>query len=122
MILRRASTLSRPLVLRPAYSARVCYYHPPEIHSNKGEDFFIPPSYPDDFESAPSLVNKRDENTTTAAHWDELHATSSETSVKADRGDINIQQQQQKQRTTSSSSKDYDKNMQDEEPPKLDEM
>ncbi|GLA18514.1 hypothetical protein AnigIFM63309_011592 [Aspergillus niger] len=128
MILRRASTLSRPLVLRPTYSARVCYYHPPEVHSNKGEEFFIPPSYPDNLEDSPSLVQKRDESAQNPAHWDEIHATSSEISVrlspspsikvKADRGDINIQQQQKQQRVT----RDLDNNLGEEEPPKLDEM
>lgn len=110
MILRRASTLSRPLVLRPTYSARVCYYHPPEVHSNKGEEctfchfassststpvpierkhqtnistsVFIPPSYPDNLEDSPSLVQKRDESAQNPAHWDEIHATSSEISVR----------------------------------------
>ncbi|OJZ89972.1 hypothetical protein ASPFODRAFT_183588 [Aspergillus luchuensis CBS 106.47] len=115
MILRRASTLSRPLVLRPAYSARVCYYHPPDVHSTKGEEFFIPPSYPDNLEDTPSLVKKPEKD---MGHWEEIHATSSETSVKADRGDINIQQQKQ-QRTTT---RDLDKDLGEEEPPKLDEM
>ncbi|GAA86852.1 hypothetical protein AKAW_04966 [Aspergillus luchuensis IFO 4308] len=125
MILRRASTLSRPLVLRPAYSARVCYYHPPDVHSTKGEEFFIPPSYPDNLEDTPSLVKKPEKD---MGHWEEIHATSSETSVRsisplpfirqADRGDIDIQQQKQ-QRTTT---RDLDKDLGEEEPPKLDEM
>ncbi|PYI04781.1 hypothetical protein BO78DRAFT_319738 [Aspergillus sclerotiicarbonarius CBS 121057] len=117
MILRRSSTLSRPLLLRPAYPARVCYYHPPEVHSNKGEEFFITASFPDDFE-APSLVKKRDEQGQSLGHWDEFHATSSEVSVKADRGDINIHQQQQQQRM----SRDLDRNLQEAEEPRIDEM
>ncbi|OOF95558.1 hypothetical protein ASPCADRAFT_208042 [Aspergillus carbonarius ITEM 5010] len=80
MILRRSSTLSRPLLLRPAYAARVCYYHPPEVRSNKGEEFFITASFPDDFE-APSLIKKSDEQGQSLGHWDEFHATSSEVSV-----------------------------------------
>lgn len=97
MILRRASTLSRPLVLRPAYSARVCYYHPPDVHSTKGEEctfatststltyqlifsVFIPPSYPDNLEDTPSLVKKPEKD---MGHWEEIHATSSETSVRS---------------------------------------
>jgi hypothetical protein len=80
MILRRASTLSRPVVLRPAYSARVCYYHPPDVHSTKGEEFFIPPSYPDNLEDTPSLVKKPEKD---MGHWEEIHATSSETSVRS---------------------------------------
>lgn len=100
---------------------------------------FIPPSYPDNLEDTPSLVKKPEKD---MGHWEEIHATSSETSVrsspptlrrqgkvkvgyenrlrhnqqvKADRGDINIQQQ----RTTT---RDLDKDLGEEEPPKLDEM
>ncbi|PWY67900.1 hypothetical protein BO70DRAFT_366197 [Aspergillus heteromorphus CBS 117.55] len=93
-IFRRSSAL-----LRPASSARlarpvVCYYHPPEVHSTKDEDFFIAASFPDDFEKPPSLVKHNQKES--SGHWDELHATWSEVSVKADRGDINIQQQKTK--------------------------
>ncbi|PYH95706.1 hypothetical protein BO71DRAFT_397802 [Aspergillus ellipticus CBS 707.79] len=91
-----SALLRRPAaLLRPASSARlarpvVCYYHPPEVHSSKDEEFFITSAYPDGFEP-PSLVKKHHEG-----EWEEIHATMSEVSVKADRGDINIQQQQQK--------------------------
>ncbi|GAB1218079.1 hypothetical protein ATERTT37_007325 [Aspergillus terreus] len=44
-------------------------------------------SFPDDFE-APTLIEKRD---VSPATWDELHATLSEASVKADRGEVKAQ-------------------------------
>ncbi|PYH47136.1 uncharacterized protein BP01DRAFT_354921 [Aspergillus saccharolyticus JOP 1030-1] len=77
---RSSTLLLRPLLLRPSHTR----LYQKEVHSNKGEEMFIPPSYPDDLEP-PKLIYKKE---TKESIWDELQATMSETSVKADRGDI----------------------------------
>ncbi|GES62041.1 hypothetical protein ATETN484_0007002200 [Aspergillus terreus] len=82
------SALLRPTCLRTQHMlGRACYSRPPEVHSNKGDDFFIMASFPDDFE-APTLIEKRD---VSPATWDEIHATLSEAAVKADRGEVKAQ-------------------------------
>ncbi|KAL5363316.1 hypothetical protein BJX96DRAFT_177958 [Aspergillus floccosus] len=80
------TALIRPTCLRTQHLlGRACYS--PEVRSNKGEDFFIAASFPDDFE-APTLIKKSEMGTPT---WDEIHATLSEASVKADRGEVKFQ-------------------------------
>ncbi|PLN79951.1 hypothetical protein BDW42DRAFT_194813 [Aspergillus taichungensis] len=58
----------------------------PEVHSIKGDDFYLAPTFPDDFES-PTMYR----NNFGTSHWDEIHATLSEASVKADRGDVSFE-------------------------------
>ncbi|RAH69410.1 uncharacterized protein BO66DRAFT_392393 [Aspergillus aculeatinus CBS 121060] len=107
----RSSTLFlRPLLLRP-YLTRP--YHK-ELHSNKGEEMFIPPSYPDDIEP-PKLIHKKE---TKESMWDELQATMSETSVKADRGDIKFEPKKAGQKTAAKSDGAFP----EREEPRIDEM
>jgi hypothetical protein len=79
----RTSVRFRPIPLLRAY-------HHPEL-SNKGEKFYIPPQYPDNFEE-PSLIKKKD----SSGHerWEEIDSTVSEASVKADRGDVQFEVKQ----------------------------
>ncbi|PLB46381.1 hypothetical protein P170DRAFT_438191 [Aspergillus steynii IBT 23096] len=85
-------SLSKPLSttllrsLRPAtvLQPRLRPYHPEPI-STKGEDFYVAATFPDDYES-PTLIIKKAGGAPPS--WDELHATLSEASVKADRGDV----------------------------------
>ncbi|KAL4891464.1 hypothetical protein BDV59DRAFT_203383 [Aspergillus ambiguus] len=113
-----SSALTRSSLVRPTYLrtfrllGRACYFQPPEVHGTKGEDFFIAASFPDDFES-PTLIKKRGTGTPT---WDEIHATISEASVKADRGDVRFQ-------PSRSPRQDLEKFIQpDRLEPKMDEM
>ncbi|RAL07041.1 uncharacterized protein BO97DRAFT_447169 [Aspergillus homomorphus CBS 101889] len=99
----------RPLLLRP-YLTRP---YRKEVHSNKGEELFIPPSYPDDLEP-PKIIHKKE---TKESVWDELQATMSESSVKADRGDIKIEQS--KSGTKGAKS---DGAFAEREEPRIDEM
>ncbi|RHZ57384.1 uncharacterized protein CDV56_100215 [Aspergillus thermomutatus] len=81
-----ATTIRTPLRFRPLPLLRA--YHSPELHSNKGEKFYIPAQYPDNFES-PSLIKTKDSNG--HERWEEIDATLSEVSVKADRGDVQFE-------------------------------
>ncbi|KAH2305917.1 hypothetical protein KXW60_002962 [Aspergillus fumigatus] len=85
----RTSVRFRPLPLLRAY-------HNPELHSNKGEKFYIPAQYPDNFES-PSLIKTKD----SSGHkrWEEVDSTVSEASVKADRGDVQFEVKQKEIKT-----------------------
>ncbi|KAB8068814.1 hypothetical protein BDV29DRAFT_162057 [Aspergillus leporis] len=99
----RTSTLTRARTLQ--------IQSHPEAYTSKNQEFFIAASFPDDFE-LPTLTEKRGVPT---AQWDELHATLSEASVKADRGEIKMQQ--------LTSREELEKLLQPETmDPKIDEM
>ncbi|KAE8352216.1 hypothetical protein BDV28DRAFT_161909 [Aspergillus coremiiformis] len=80
------TTLRRPLL--PALTRTYQIQAHPEAYTSKNQEFFIAASFPDDFES-PTLTEKRGVPTPS---WDEMHATLSEAVVKADRGEIKMQQ------------------------------
>ncbi|GFF58813.1 hypothetical protein IFM61606_06991 [Aspergillus udagawae] len=85
----RTSVRFRPLPLLRAY-------HPPEYHSNKGDKFYIPPQFPDNFE-LPSVIKEKDSKG--HERWEEVDSTLSEASVKADRGDVQFEVKQKEMKS-----------------------
>ncbi|GAQ02940.1 uncharacterized isochorismatase family protein HVO_2328 [Aspergillus lentulus] len=74
--------------------------HKVSVESLRGEFaevmIYIPPQYPDNFESPP-LIKKKD----SSGHerWEEIDSTVSEASVKADRGDVQFEVKQQESKS-----------------------
>ncbi|KAE8315226.1 hypothetical protein BDV41DRAFT_531468 [Aspergillus transmontanensis] len=87
-IVRNTLIRTRPLLRTSALTRTYQIQAHPEAYSSKNQEFFIAASFPDDFES-PTLSEKRGVPTPS---WDELHATLSEAAVKADRGEVKMQQ------------------------------
>ncbi|KAB8231328.1 uncharacterized protein BDW43DRAFT_282785 [Aspergillus alliaceus] len=110
-MLRNTLMRSRPLLRTTTLTRTYQIQAHPEAYSSKNQEFFIAASFPDDFES-PTLTEKRGVPTSS---WDEMHATLSEASVKADRGEIQMQQ--------FTSREELEKMLQPENmDPKIDEM
>ncbi|KAF7597199.1 hypothetical protein BBP40_009539 [Aspergillus hancockii] len=112
-LLRTSIVRSRPM-LRTCTLARgrtLQVQSHPEAFTPKNQEFYVAASFPDDFE-LPSLTEQRDVPT---GVWDEMHATLSEAAVKADRGEIKMQQ--------LTSREELEKMLQpDTMDPKIDEM
>ncbi|OGM48226.1 hypothetical protein ABOM_002160 [Aspergillus bombycis] len=110
-MLRTSIVRTRPLLRVPTLTRAYQIQPHPEAYSSKNQEFFIAASFPDDFES-PTLTEKR--GVATPA-WDELHATLSEAAVKADRGEVKMQQ--------LTSREELERMLQpDKMDPKIDEM
>ncbi|KAE8372102.1 hypothetical protein BDV26DRAFT_298157 [Aspergillus bertholletiae] len=87
-MLRTSLVRTRPLLRTTTLTRAYQLQSNPEAYSSKNQQFFITASFPDDAE-APMLTEKRGVATPT---WDEPHATLSEAMVKADRGEVKMQQ------------------------------
>ncbi|KAE8137420.1 hypothetical protein BDV38DRAFT_246756 [Aspergillus pseudotamarii] len=110
-ILRNTIIRTRPLLRTSTLTRAYQIQAHPEAYSSKNQEFFIAASFPDDFES-PTLSEKRGVPTSS---WDELHATLSEAAVKADRGEVKMQQ--------LTSREELERMLQpDKMDPKIDEM
>ncbi|OJJ45095.1 hypothetical protein ASPZODRAFT_18005 [Penicilliopsis zonata CBS 506.65] len=79
--------------------------------STKGSELFVASTFPDNFD-APEFISERqkDAQTVRMGKWEEMNASTSEASIKADRGEI--------QEATPAKKKDVIL----EEAPRLDEM
>ncbi|KAJ5382324.1 hypothetical protein N7517_000235 [Penicillium concentricum] len=96
----------RPGVIRPlsvvkiSPISRVCYHNIPQSSSTNGTPpIYFAPSFPDDFASSSFVLDGR-KKANEAHKWDEKQATLSEAAVKADRGDIKVNEQPQTKTST----------------------